>query len=113
MSDPDVPAMKPEPYDETTAENYASDFVTSITTTTPIRRGVLLRGRCPRCGDTMDFPIITKIFQRYTRAGDVASGGGSEERPVLCTCSVAHPGRPDGDEGCGAYWNVTLSSTTS
>jgi hypothetical protein len=91
----------PVPFEEVTEDGYAQTFVDACTVT-PTRRGVLLAGTCPRCGDPMGFPLTTKVFLSGTPGAAAA-----EKREVLCTCQVAHPGRPSGEEGCGAYWNVT------
>jgi hypothetical protein len=32
----------------------------------------------------------------------------SDGEPVICTCEEPHDGRPEGQVGCGAYWNFIL-----
>jgi hypothetical protein len=93
-----------KPFAIVTEDAYAEGFAASCTPH-PTRRGVLLTGTCPRCGDRMDFPVPTRVFQRPVRAAPDAK----EPQPVMCTCEVTHPGTPAGEEGCGAYWNVELS----
>jgi hypothetical protein len=97
--------MSPIPYKETTEDGYAAAFAASASAT-PIRRGVLLSGACPRCGDRMEFPVVTEIFQT---AGS-GPGGDDADSPLLCTCLTAHPDRPEDEEGCGAYWNIRLTT---
>ncbi|MGI5499361.1 hypothetical protein [Lentzea sp. CA-135723] len=111
MTDP-VDA-EPIPYAEVTAESYGRDFAAS-SAGTPMRRGVLLRGTCPRCRHGMSFPLITRVFQTggaETERGTTAEG--QEDKPVLCTCDGTHPGKPFREEGCGAYWNVRLTTEES
>lgn len=31
----------------------------------------------------------------------------------MCTCRGTHSGRPDNEEGCGAYWTVELTGAAS
>ncbi|MET7878877.1 hypothetical protein ABZS52_18330 [Micromonospora profundi] len=108
MTHPAGPPAQPLPYAEITADNYAATFAaTSIGS--PTRRGVLLRGECPRCGDDMEFPMVTEIFQHSTGAPPGAAPRLGQDQPMLCTCTAAHPDRPAGEEGCGAYWNISLS----
>jgi hypothetical protein len=112
MTDPANPARPPLSFEEVTADTYALAFASSCSLT-PIRRGVLLRGTCPRCGDEMDFPVITEIFLTTAVAENTSVLTVSEEKPVMCTCRTTHPGQPAGDEGCGAYWNIKLSGPAS
>lgn len=94
------------PFKIMTEDTYAEAFVASCTPH-QTRRGVLLTGTCPRCGDRMDFPVPTGVFQRPV--GTVP--GAKEPEPLMCTCKVTHPGVPAGEEGCGAFWNVELSGS--
>lgn len=96
---------KPMLFNIVTEDGYASAFAKACTAL-QTRRGVLLTGTCPRCGDRMDFPVPTRIFQRPVTATPSAS-----PEPVMCTCEVTHTGTPVGEEGCGAYWTVELSKT--
>ena len=72
----------------------------------PTEGGVILHGRCPRCADVMEFVHLERIYR----------GLGRRRRPressnvinVACTCSCEHPGRPAGEVGCGAYWNIVI-----
>lgn len=98
----------PVEYLETTEDGYAAAFAEGCVAS-PSRRGVLLRGRCPRCDDVMHFPVVTEVFQTITVPGTGTRRQTSTTKRMLCTCEMDHPGRPAGDEGCGGYWNVTLS----
>lgn len=88
------------PFEERTDDEYSQRFVDACSVA-EIRRGYLLTGPCPRCTDSMEFELPTGIFLGTgLRATD-------DSLPVMCTCKGDHPGRPNGDEGCGAYWTVT------
>ncbi|HEY0692786.1 MAG TPA: hypothetical protein VGD71_27565 [Kribbella sp.] len=70
----------------------------------------LLSGLCPRCGVAIEIPLIDGVF-RGDRAGRVDTAeraGGTRDVPIICTCTEVHPGRPDGQVGCGAYWIFDL-----
>lgn len=95
----------PLPFKKLTADTYAATFA-STCTPRQTRRGLLLTGTCPRCGDRMDFPVPTGIFLRPASAVPV-----DRSEPVMCTCAIAHPGTPQDDEGCGAYWNVEIAES--
>jgi hypothetical protein len=98
--------LTPQPFEEITDEVYADAFSTTCEVT-ETRRGVLLTGICPRCGDRMHFPVPTKVFLNTTAAAP------SPPTKMMCTCRIVHPGCPADDEGCGAYWNVELSGSVS
>jgi hypothetical protein len=104
---PDPTAQPPVPFDEVTDDAYAVAFLHGVDAVEN-RRGVELRGRCPRCGDPMDFPVVTEVF-RSTVAPGGAAAGVTDETTVLCTCQEIHPARPAGETGCGAYWNIRLT----
>jgi hypothetical protein len=96
----------PLPFEIVTDDAYASAFAATCTPH-KTRRGLLLTGTCPRCGDRMDFPVPTRVFQNPLTAAPAA-----KTEPVMCTCKNTHSGRPADDEGCGAYWNIELSQPT-
>lgn len=112
MTDSNAPAHPPVPFQEVTTDTYAQAFASSCSVT-PSRRGVLLGGICPRCGDQMHFQVVTEIFLATADAGPAPARTASEDKSVMCTCGTTHPGTPPGDEGCGAYWHVTLSGPVS
>ncbi|GAA4878811.1 hypothetical protein [Actinomycetospora straminea] len=99
------PAHKELEFDEHTEDGYSKAFVDSCTEETPMRRGVLLHGLCPRCHGPMDFPVVSQA-NRGTRSKGKAR---TATVPLLCTCTRDHQGRPGGEHGCGAYWNIELS----
>jgi hypothetical protein len=73
----------------------------------------LLGGRCPRCQVAIGVPLIDGVFRSDRAAGsDLIAGAGQTASvravPIICTCTEAHPGRPDGRVGCGAYWIFDL-----
>jgi hypothetical protein len=93
----------PIPFEIVTDGTYAVAFAATCTPH-ETRRGVQLTGTCPRCGDPMYFPVPVRVFQRPASATPAA-----KTEPVMCTCRITHPRTPEGDEGCGAYWNIELS----
>ena len=92
-----------KPFQIVTDDAYAVAFAATCTPH-EIRRGVLLTGTCPRCADRMDFPISNGVFLRPATAAPIPN-----TQELMCTCTVAHPGAPPDEEGCGAYWNIELS----
>jgi hypothetical protein len=68
--------------------------------------GLLLRGRCPRCDAPMEAAVVDAVVKGGGTPSVIAtedeSGGRLE--PIVCACLDAHPGRPEGRSGCGAYW---------
>lgn len=98
------PTRQPELFQKVTDDDYARAF-TDKCETAPFTRGVLISGDCPRCGHHMTFPVFTRVFQS-AGAAPVQPDREDMIEPMLCTCENAHPGRPDGEEGCGAYWAV-------
>lgn len=114
MPDNGSPARPSVPFEEVTSDDYAQVFARGCTAV-PTSRGHLLQGRCPRCGDPMDFLVVTEVWQNITTATASAedTSSPSDELPLLCTCSQLHPGRPTDEEGCGAYWNVVVSDEPS
>ncbi|RZU53289.1 hypothetical protein EV385_5199 [Krasilnikovia cinnamomea] len=96
----------PLPFAKVPADTYAAAF-SATCEPTETRRGVLLTGTCPRCGDRMDYLVPTGVFLVFP------GGSGPRPTPVMCTCRAEHPGRPDDDEGCGAYWTVELTGLAS
>jgi len=105
MTDPT--AQPPVSFEEVTDDTYAAAFLNGVDAVES-RRGVELRGRCPRCGDPMDFPVVTEVFQSTIAPGGAAAAS-SDDTTVLCTCRGSHPARPAGETGCGAYWNIRLT----
>ncbi|MCP3938375.1 MAG: hypothetical protein GY708_23760 [Actinomycetia bacterium] len=62
-------------------------------------------GPCPRCAHPFVYQWPLEIVRTtlQAKADDVIPV------TVLCQCTHAHPGRPEGtDQGCGAYWNLAV-----
>jgi hypothetical protein len=60
---------------------------------------VTFTGACPRCSHPMTFDVA-----RATPPGRGGTVRGAELFTMWCLCGHAHPGHPDGDNSCGAYW---------
>lgn len=95
-------------YEEVTEETYAAAFAAKCTAT-PTSRGVILNGACPRCADPMTFPHVSTVFKTASVLGQTSAADPGDVQ-MLCTCSESHPGRPEGEDGCGAYWNIRLAT---
>ncbi|GAA2746151.1 hypothetical protein GCM10010440_36740 [Kitasatospora cinereorecta] len=106
---PPTGAPDPKRYEEITNLRFAT--AAASFEALPTRGGVILRGTCPRCADPMEFPHVDRVY-RMTLPGrsTAARRSGAEQDVVhmICTCTADHPGRPEGLDGCGAYWNVRL-----
>jgi hypothetical protein len=99
----------PLEYAEVTDEVYAAQ----ITRFEPqaAHGGTYLRGPCPRCGDSMEFPVVESVFRSIRPPSASAQPTvDSPVVPMMCTCLVAHPGAPQGLPGCGAYWNIRIET---
>ncbi len=71
----------------------------------------ILSGRCPRCGHSMTFPVLTDYFPKGVwHEKTSAAGKGKREtvEPMVCLCRDEHPGKPADVEGCGAHWKLIL-----
>jgi hypothetical protein len=115
----DLPAAGEQPlamsempiaYEETTTEDYARKAASEFTVA-KIQDGIILRGPCPRCNHRMEYAIVQRIYRGgLSRSARMYETGAADVETVLCTCSFNHPGRPEDNFGCGAYWNVRVSS---
>jgi hypothetical protein len=69
----------------------------------------------------MEFPHVNKTFRtirwerrrqrEQSRPGEEDGSRTSHDPsvvPMICTCKGVHPGRPEGQYVCGAYWTVRL-----
>jgi hypothetical protein len=62
----------------------------------------------------MEFAHVTEVFRsirlpRFRVSGrHEPSAAGWEKVSMMCTCESEHAGRPQDEEGCGAYWNIKL-----
>lgn len=100
----DAPTDGLVPYRELSEPGYAEQAAATFVIEEFGGGMSLLGGQCPRCGVAIEVPLIDGVFRRHlaTGAGDVRSV------PIICTCTEAHPGRPEGRVGCGAYWIFDL-----
>lgn len=95
----------PMPYLETTDPAYGERAATSFSINEVAPGTLQLRGPCPRCGDHIEVPVVSRVYRANRRTV------GSVDVPVDCTCKEGvHPGQPEGASGCGAYWNLQLHS---
>jgi hypothetical protein len=76
--------------------------------------GTILRGPCPRCADWMEFHVVDMVY-KSTRPPSVPAHQTWDDPvvPMICTCTITHPGAPQGQPGCGAYWNLRVGIDAS
>ncbi|WBO62825.1 hypothetical protein [Streptomyces camelliae] len=89
------------PYREVTHDAYAARYTAGLRVEAAHGMAVLY-GWCPRCGCAFTYTHTDRVFRAPRR------GPRPAHVPVLCSCAADHPGRPPGETGCGAYWNVVL-----
>jgi len=107
MDDDAVQATEPLPYQVITCPWYAEAVFQVASVQLSV---LLLRGVCPRCAALIDIPVLDPMLGG-NRTATLEPGEDELDEdvaPLLCTCREAHPGRPDGVVGCGAYWNAGL-----
>ncbi|MGW6982042.1 hypothetical protein ACWGE1_21850 [Streptomyces sp. NPDC054932] len=105
------------PYQEVTTPEYAALAAALFTLEEDGQGMTVLRGSCPRCGAALEATVASDVLQgmRLRPFPDVvrrlraAPRPGDRLEPMLCTCGDAHPGRPEGRVGCGAYWTLLLT----
>jgi hypothetical protein len=70
-----------------------------------LREGLEVRylGTCPRCGHEMSFEI-TAGFPAAPPDAPTYRSDPEEQFTMFCTCGHPHPGHPEGDNSCGAFW---------
>ena len=101
-------SRRPLPYAETTNDEYARLVARTFTAAEPHPGTLVLSGPCPRCTAPIDIPVVTEVFRdRRSRRPDRADREPLVE-PMACTCDEDHPDRPDGLQGCGAYWTLLV-----
>jgi hypothetical protein len=103
----------PLPYAEMTDDSYAQRAAENFTVAEVAPGTLVLHGLCPRCGTLIDVPVVRSVFRGFSFPGarrDTASEPARNE-PMTCTCAEEHPGRPEGLQGCGAYWVLNISSS--
>jgi hypothetical protein len=101
------------PYVEVTDPEFATQAALTFIYV-PTSDGGFLKGPCPRCGEDMEFPLFNHVFKGgFFRRPSARSGKPDDSESMMCTCKGAnHAGRPNGEFGCGAYWKLTVKSTT-
>ncbi len=103
------PAPQPLAFEEVTDDAFGERSASFEVR--PTEGGVILHGPCPRCGDVMEFAHVERVYRglgrrrRHYESSSVIN--------VACTCSGEHPGRPAGEVGCGAYWNILVENDES
>ncbi len=67
---------------------------------------IVLEGPCPACSEpfTYDWPLVVVRDWVMESAGPRAP----EPVTVYCQCRRAHAGRPEGEMGCGRYWELDV-----
>lgn len=102
------------PYQEITDDAFAAAAARDFTVIELAPGTLVLRGPCPRCRSVIDIPLVHEIVRSsrvvINSAPTVPHAGPRREHvePMMCTCEDAHPDRPDGLYGCGAYWTLTI-----
>ncbi|MFG2671760.1 hypothetical protein ACPXCP_21830 [Streptomyces sp. DT20] len=105
---PAAPPSRPAlAYEEVTEPGYPVAY-TACLRIEPTGDGAVLTGTCPRCRCTMVYTWTRSVVRAASRTRRRRTGTGLVAVPVLCVCVTGHPGRPDDEEGCGAYWNIQL-----
>jgi hypothetical protein len=105
----------PLPYAEITDDSYAERAAQNFTVVEAAPGTLVLHGPCPRCATLIDIPVVQSIFRGFHFPGGwpTARHGTATEpahnEPMICTCGDEHPGRPEGRQGCGAYWILNIS----
>lgn len=107
----DVRPGGPVPYREVSEPGYAEQAAATFVIETFDVGMSLLGGVCPRCQAAIEVPLVDGVFRRTLSTNERAEGD-HQPVPIICTCSEAHPGRPDGRVGCGAYWIFNLPATS-
>jgi hypothetical protein len=62
---------------------------------------VAFTGKCPSCTHDTMFSVP---FARPDLTAPTVRGGLATTFTMYCECGYPHPGHPDGDNSCGAYW---------
>ena len=99
-----------EPYEEITDPSYTG-FADSCEIVER-KGGFSIIGTCPRCGHRMTYPYPKRVVGRGIGIRR-RSPSREHELAVLCTCTQEHPGPPDHEHGCGAYWKVALQDSAT
>jgi hypothetical protein len=112
--DPEETPRPDMPYKEVTKPRYAEFAAQEFQVEGHGPGTLVLRGPCPRCGTTMESQVVDVIFRssraiRFWRQNSALPDQKRHEEPMMCLCEDPHPDRPEGREGCGAYWKLTIT----
>jgi hypothetical protein len=108
MSEPTSERPTSLPYQEITGAQYATTAAGNFEIE-EYKIGILtLRGPCPRCGAMIEIPVVDRVVRGVSQVAAASPSEASDGEPVICTCEEPHDGRPEGQVGCGAYWNFIL-----
>jgi hypothetical protein len=111
MTRPDHQAL---PYAEKTDPEYAKRAAKEMTISTPTPGVDLLSGPCPQCRGEMRVLLPADVVKGargidWFRPRPAPAATEAEPVPIICECGLDHPGRPEGEDGCGAYWSLILT----
>ena len=62
---------------------------------------LVFTGRCPSCTHDTMFSVP---YARPDVSAQTVRRGLATSFTMYCECGYPHPGHPDGDNSCGAYW---------
>jgi hypothetical protein len=113
------------PFKVETSDEYAIYVARTFGDVMSRDGSVTLVGSCPRCKHVMEYLIasggVTRSWVRrasglLSRAENPAPASpvpaaGDDVEKMICTCEHEHPGRPADYLGCGAWWNLAVTTT--
>jgi hypothetical protein len=100
-------ATRPIAFAVITEDSYAVHAATFDIEET-VDRTIVLRGSCRRCDHPMEYMVAGRVVKGL--GADVTTRPQSKLEPMFCTCQMDHPGRPAEYDGCGAYWDLEITS---
>lgn len=62
---------------------------------------LVFTGKCPSCTHNTMFSVP---LARPDVSAQTVRGGPATAFTMYCECGYPHPGHPNGDNSCGAYW---------
>ena len=74
---------------------------TAAGTEGPAGQALVFTGRCPSCTHDTMFSVP---YARPDVSAQTVRRGLATSFTMYCECGYPHPGHPDGDNSCGAYW---------
>ena len=95
-----APANAPQPALTGWAEITSSSWRPSFTRE-QAGLALVFTGNCPRCTHDTMFSVP---FARPDASAQPVRGVSAATFTMYCECGYPHPGHPDGDNSCGAYW---------